>query len=50
MHNPSQQEIFVNNNLIEVKSHDIHMDSDYREWIAEIKKKYQTSQIKAAEK
>lgn len=33
-----------------VKSQDIHLDSDYREWIAEIKQRYQTSLIKAAVK
>ena len=33
-----------------VKSHDIHLDSDYRDWIAEIKQRYQSSQIKAAVK
>lgn len=33
-----------------VKSHDIHLDSDYRKWIAEIKQRYQASQIKAAVK
>lgn len=33
-----------------VKSHDIHLDNEYREWIQEIKKRYQTSQVKAAVK
>lgn len=33
-----------------VKSHDIHLDSDYRDWIAEITQRYQSSQIKAAVK
>ena len=33
-----------------VKTHDVHMDSEYREWIAELKQRYQTSQIKAAVK
>ena len=33
-----------------VKTHDIHLDSDYRDWIAEIKQRYQASQIKAAVK
>ena len=34
--------------IVAVKSHDIHLDSDYREWILEVKQRYQTSQIKAA--
>lgn len=33
-----------------VKSHDFHMDSEYREWITELKQRYQASQVKAAVK
>ena len=33
-----------------VKTHDVHLDSDYRNWIAEIKQRFQASQIKAAVK
>lgn len=40
----------MNNQPFVVKSHDIHLDSDYRDWIAEIKQRYQSSQIKAAVK
>ena len=33
-----------------VKTHDVHLDSDYRNWITEIKQRFQASQIKAAVK
>ena len=33
-----------------VKSHDVLMDSEYRDWIAELKQRYQASQVKAAVK
>ena len=33
-----------------VKSHNIHIDSDYAEWIADIKKRYRSAQVKAAVK
>lgn len=33
-----------------VKTHDFHMDSEYREWITELKQRYQASQVKAAVK
>ncbi len=33
-----------------VSSHDIHIDGDYAEWIAEVKHRYRTAQIKAAVK
>ena len=33
-----------------VKSHDIHLDSEYSDWITEIKQRYRASQIKAAVK
>lgn len=35
---------------IVVKTHDVHMDSEYRDWIAELKQRYQASQVKAAVK
>ena len=31
-----------------VKSHDIHIDAEYAEWIAEIKHRYRSVQVKAA--
>lgn len=31
-----------------VKSHDIHIDTEYAEWIAEIKHRYHSAQVKAA--
>ena len=33
-----------------VQSHNIHIDSDYAEWIADIKKRYRSAQVKAAVK
>ena len=33
-----------------VKSHDIHIDSEYAEWIAELKHRYRSAQVKAAVK
>ena len=33
-----------------VKSHDIHIDSDYADWIADIKNRYRSAQVKAAVK
>ena len=40
----------MDQSTILVKSHDIHLDSEYRDWILEIKQRYQASQIKAAVK
>ena len=31
-----------------VKSHDINIDADYTNWIAEVKHRYRSSQVKAA--
>ena len=31
-----------------VKSHDVHLDSEYTKWIHETKEKYRKTQIKAA--
>ena len=31
-----------------VKSHDVHIDSDYAKWIAELKQRYRSAQVKAA--
>ena len=31
-----------------VSSHDIHLDSDYATWIAELKHRYRSAQVKAA--
>lgn len=33
-----------------VKSHDIHIDRDYSDWIADIKHRYRSAQVKAAVK
>ena len=33
-----------------VKSHDIHIDADYADWIADIKNRYRSAQVKAAVK
>ena len=33
-----------------VKSHDIHIDAEYAEWIAELKHRYRSAQVKAAVK
>ena len=33
-----------------VKSHDIHIDADYSNWITEVKHRYRSSQVKAAVK
>lgn len=33
-----------------VKSHDVHLDSEYTKWIAEVKDRYRRAQIKAAVK
>ncbi|MBR3453801.1 MAG: DUF1016 family protein [Bacteroidaceae bacterium] len=33
-----------------VKSHDIHLDADYSDWIADIKRRYRSAQVKAAVK
>ena len=33
-----------------VKSHDVHLDSEYTQWIAEVKDRYRRAQIKAAVK
>ena len=35
---------------IMVSSHDIHLDTDYAEWIAEVKHRYRSAQVKAAVK
>lgn len=39
-----------NDESIMVSSHDIHLDGDYVEWIAEVKHRYRSAQIKAAVK
>ena len=33
-----------------VNSHDIHIDTEYAEWIAEVKHRYRSAQVKAAVK
>lgn len=33
-----------------VKSHDIHVDADYADWIADIKSRYRSAQVKVAVK
>ena len=31
-----------------VKSHDIHIDAEYAKWIADVKHRYRSAQVKAA--
>ena len=31
-----------------VKSHDVHLDADYAEWIADLKYRYRSAQVKAS--
>ena len=31
-----------------VSSHDIHIDTEYANWIAEVKHRYRSAQVKAA--
>ncbi len=33
---------------IVVKSHDVHLDSEYREWLSEVKRRYRVAQVKSA--
>ena len=33
-----------------MKSHDIHIDADYADWISDIKSRYRSAQVKAAVK
>ena len=33
-----------------VRSHDVHLDADYAEWIAEVKHRYRSAQVRAAVK
>lgn len=37
-----------NNTSIVVSSHDVHLDSNYVQWIHEIKDRFRNTQIKAA--
>jgi hypothetical protein len=38
------------NKLSVVKTHDVTLDSDYVQWISDIKQRFRSSQIKAAVK
>ena len=40
----------MDNKPFVVKTHDVHIDSEYRDWIADLKQRYQASQVKAAVK
>ena len=40
----------MDNTPFMVKTHDVHLDAEYREWIQNVKQRYQASQIKAAVK
>jgi len=31
-----------------VKSHDVHLDAEYADWIAELKHRYRAAQVKAS--
>lgn len=33
-----------------VYSHDVHLDSDYAQWLVDLKKRYRSAQIKSAVK
>ena len=33
-----------------VKSHDVHLDREYAEWMRELKRRYRSAQVKAAYK
>lgn len=45
----NKQDDFIDNPRM-VKSHDIHIDAEYAEWIAELKHRYRSAQVKAAVK
>ncbi|MBQ2015236.1 MAG: hypothetical protein II242_08645, partial [Peptococcaceae bacterium] len=51
-HNPPQKENPLENSKEPriVKSHNIHMDTDYATWLAELKLRYRSAQVKAAVK
>ena len=34
----------------EVRTHDVHLDSDYATWLKEVKTRYRAAQVKAAVK
>ncbi len=44
------EELYMKKEPVIVKSHDIHLDSEYTQWIHEIKERYRNTQIKAAVK
>lgn len=44
------EELYMKKEPVIVKSHDIHLDSEYTQWVHEIKERYRNTQIKAAVK
>ena len=46
----NKDNIFDNNEPLIVKSHDLTLDTEYAEWIAEVKHRYRSAQTKAAVK
>lgn len=40
----------MDNKPFVVKTHNVHLDSEYRDWITDLKQRYKTSQVKAAVK
>lgn len=46
----NKENIFENNEPLIVKSHDLTLDAEYAEWIAEVKHRYRSAQTKAAVK
>lgn len=50
MRNMNKENIFENNEPLIVKSHDLTLDAEYAEWIAEVKHRYRSAQTKAAVK
>lgn len=46
----NKENIFENNEPLIVRSHDLTLDAEYAEWIAEVKHRYRSAQTKAAVK
>ena len=43
-----ENEIYLLGEARMVKSHDVHLDAEYADWIAELKHRYRTAQVKAS--
>ena len=46
----NKENIFENNEPLIVRSHELTLDAEYAEWIAEVKHRYRSAQTKAAVK